>query len=724
MQEFSVIVHRWALLRERGRCSLDVDNGKAATPPIFSGAGYANGGESPFHSDAVIDLESGGSIHESYQRQLLRKKNRSRSFSGNNINPDEFSSPNGHIAASETSTSGSAQVEFEICIRGGPCAEMEWWGRSKGIQPTLNKWTVWKTAVQIEDLHRVVITEFGDLAPRRPKLHTSGALKMSQLVQERNGSTGSPLTPLRMSSVTGSSSPAVDISALVISPDGGMKKSSSHNSLHDEAGVSREEIAADMRSIAGYLRTMLNQPTLHCKELFEFLEVPDHLIGSFRRSNSSRHHSADSRKNTRGRGDIFVDETSTFASAEEMVVQRQTEVTAVSEATDIDDDNNTEVNCRNGNDQWQGKEEEKWRKLYMTLRKGLKPREHLWRCYVFEGCVTGADIVDWLIKKGSIGTVKEAESIGEGLVNIGRLIPVCLGITTIHPRASSQALSIHGELDGATSPAMEDIVNNPKDSGSAYIGCMDSMEDLAVKFCNSTTYIYTYPGPAKQNLLKNKPLFTLFGDVISVSIPNLLHRKGTEILDNAPKATQLEDTPGRHAYSFEMGDSTHTSSVYSENVSILQDSLRSASPIVSGTISLASPEDGISPEANSLSQTDGFVEYEITLQNSVEGWTVFRRSVCAFENRSFTKNNIFIARYKEFVALNRLLSRAGIKSREPVSIIRQLYCRMRALLLVPFFEASITVAGAIDSPKQSEALGGTSSSITSIPQVFNKIYMK
>lgn len=146
MQEFSVIIHRWALLRERGRnCSGDTQG--ASTPPIFSRTSFSD-------MDGIgtgIDLESGGSVHESLQRQHQRKKSRGRSSSGSNINPNADGK---RCAALSGDT---AQVEFEICIRGGPCAEMEWWGRSKGIEPMLNKWTVWRTALQIEDLHRSMV---------------------------------------------------------------------------------------------------------------------------------------------------------------------------------------------------------------------------------------------------------------------------------------------------------------------------------------------------------------------------------------------------------------------------------------------------------------------------------------------------------------------------------------------------------------------------------------
>lgn len=149
MQEFSVIIHRWALLRERSSISADLCD-SSVNPLILSPAGFIDT-DASLGSDAVIDLESGGSVHDPNQRQYTRKKNRGRSFSGNSINPDDSS---GQVPGS---SADAAQVEFEICIRCGPCAEMEWWGRSKGVHPTLNKWTVWKTALQIEEFHRSMV---------------------------------------------------------------------------------------------------------------------------------------------------------------------------------------------------------------------------------------------------------------------------------------------------------------------------------------------------------------------------------------------------------------------------------------------------------------------------------------------------------------------------------------------------------------------------------------
>ena len=153
MQEFSVIIHRWALLREKGRDnSTDCRESISSIQPTSFGAGD---GERAYSNDVVIDLESGGSILEPQHKQHDRRRSRVRSTSGSNIIPEEFLSPG--AVAPIAGEAGSAQVEFEICIRGGPCAEMEWWGRAKGIQPTLNKWTVWRTALQVEELHRDMV---------------------------------------------------------------------------------------------------------------------------------------------------------------------------------------------------------------------------------------------------------------------------------------------------------------------------------------------------------------------------------------------------------------------------------------------------------------------------------------------------------------------------------------------------------------------------------------
>lgn len=215
---------------------------------------------------------------------------------------------------------------------------------------------------------------------------------------------------------------------------------------------------------------------------------------------------------------------------------------------------------------------------------------------------------------GSIGSVKEAESIGEGLVNVGRLIPVCLGLlagSERHPTGSGNAG--HHSDSFLTTDARGDKNSSPPPLGTIVgVG-----EDLGSKFLNSPTYIYVYPSPTKSNPQRSKAPFSLFGDVISVTIPGMV-RRATPSADEYATNSFLDEKSDNHSYSFELRDST--SSPQSDNISALRDAVRSPSP-TSGVLSPRSPED----DKPSPEPSEGYIEYEIKAQNSSEEWSVFRR---------------------------------------------------------------------------------------------------
>jgi hypothetical protein len=145
--------------------------------------------------------------------------------------------------------------------------------------------------------------------------------------------------------------------------------------------------------------------------------------------------------------------------------------------------------------------------------------------------ITGQDVVQWLTTKGNIGSTREAEAIGEALVNAGLLIPVVMGLYPTVP---------------------------------ARLGAVSVWEVPGPQLCSSPTYIYIYPGTSS---VSNKPraIYTLFGDVISTSIPTYIKR--------------------------------------------------GSAPSSSSTTNNSSAE----------SNSEAFVEYQIRVSNSTEEWTVFRR---------------------------------------------------------------------------------------------------
>lgn len=182
--------------------------------------------------------------------------------------------------------------------------------------------------------------------------------------------------------------------------------------------------------------------------------------------------------------------------------------------------------------------------------------------------------------------------------------------------------------------------HNRNSSGSSWVGVspvhnggVDLGGDLASRFCNSKTYIYTYPGPTKPTTQKVKPLFHLFGDVISVSITGMAQRKFGLASESVSHAAPPDDS---NLY-LELRDGTSISSGCSDSrFSAVKEAIDTAVPIECQNLDNSS---GV--------VQDSFIEYEIKCQNSEEEWTVFRR-------------------YKEFVALGRLLNKVGIRPREPV----------------------------------------------------------
>ncbi len=183
-------------------------------------------------------------------------------------------------------------------------------------------------------------------------------------------------------------------------------------------------------------------------------------------------------------------------------------------------------------------------------------------------------------------------------------------------------------------------------------------EDLSTKFCNSSTFIYIYPGPSKQKNNRKKQLYTLFGDVITASIPRSVKRS------NVSGENQNNNFTIHNPDESWLSIDDIIKSIKSPSFELqIQDGRTTpqqsspASPITpNGDTVHNSPDNNLPRNGSDKSDThnssndaaDSFVEYEILLENSNEQWTVFRR-------------------HKEFVALNRLLHRAGIRPKEPVS---------------------------------------------------------
>lgn len=195
------------------------------------------------------------------------------------------------------------------------------------------------------------------------------------------------------------------------------------------------------------------------------------------------------------------------------------------------------------------------------------------------------------------------------MVKVGRLIPVCLGLI-------SGSFATEAGVD-----AQANSFSSLTKSGSIHTGGICDPGELASTFCNSSSYIYTYPGPSKPNSQKNKPRFHLFGDIISVSIPGMMRR--TMEVENS--AETLGFVSNEQSNSFELRDNVSVNSGHSEGSRTGRDQ------------SPRSPPDGIPADLDTISSdgTDGYIEYEIKSQNSNEHWNVYRRFLPAIPVFSF-----------------------------------------------------------------------------------------
>lgn len=150
--------------------------------------------------------------------------------------------------------------------------------------------------------------------------------------------------------------------------------------------------------------------------------------------------------------------------------------------------------------------------------------------------MTGQDVVKWLTTKGNIGSTREAEAIGEALVNAGLLIPVVMGLYSTVP---------------------------------ARLGPVSTWEVPGPLLCNSPTYIYIYPGTSS---VSNRPraIYTLFGDIISTSISAYTKRSNAVPTSGAATGSVNSSEANTEAYveyQIQVSNSTEEWTVFRRYVS-------------------------------------------------------------------------------------------------------------------------------------------------------------
>lgn len=163
------------------------------------------------------------------------------------------------------------------------------------------------------------------------------------------------------------------------------------------------------------MRNILNQPSYHCTTLFQFLDVPEHLIGSFQNhhvaagtAGSSDRQNLD-KKNSESHPDSVgtdVDGSGSFAYPHDVMssekikaynssfIQSHNTVAGSSPFAAGSSNYQTEEGVETNDDYVVGvdislenkkgfdsaaslkQKQDHWRRIFMNLRKGLKPREY------------------------------------------------------------------------------------------------------------------------------------------------------------------------------------------------------------------------------------------------------------------------------------------------------------------------------------------------------------
>lgn len=298
-------------------------------------------------------------------------------------------------SVSPGSSTGTVEVEFELLVQVGASKRTcEWASTSASEANGRVQWTVWRTGAEVMQLHASLVSAFGDLAPRKPRL--------------RSTSTGGNCSP--------------------------------------------SDIQQDVRVIGIYLMSLLRgRVYLEFPSVLSFLEVWD------------------------------------YDSTSETVIGGGV----------------------------QG-EQEKWRKLFISLRVQVKPHEIGVRCRLFEGVVSGDEISSWLCSNGY--TNSEALDVGQRLVDCGLLVHVCSGYSQL-----SEGDKTAPAVDSMSTSTQRNEILLPR-SHTHF-------------FSDQHGYLYKFQHKHSTSLAVGK--FVLFGTTITVTIPHWSNKGGVDTTGSGDQ-THLE----------------------------------------------------------------------------------------------------------------------------------------------------------------------------------------
>jgi len=313
----------------------------------------------------------------------------------------EISLDKGPIEESVSPGSNSAvEIEFELLVQVGASKRICEWASTSASEARGGRvqWTVWRTGAEVMQLHASLVSAFGDLAPRKPRLRS-------------------------------------------MSPGG---------------NCSPSDIQQDVRVIGIYLMSLLRgRVSLEFPSVLSFLEVWDY-------------------------------------------------------------DSTADTVIGGG---FQG-DQEKWRKLFISLRVRVKPHEVGIRCRLFEGVVSGDEISSWLCSNGYSSS--EAGDVGQRFVDCGLLVHVCSGYSH-----SSETEDNTAAVTGADSM-------RPSTQWSETL----LPRNQNYLFSNQQGYLFKFQHKHSTSLAVGK--FVLFGTTITVSIPRWSNKGGVDTTGSGDQQTHIE----------------------------------------------------------------------------------------------------------------------------------------------------------------------------------------
>jgi hypothetical protein len=378
----------------------------------------------------------------------------------------------------ETDSREKADIEFEIIVNAqtvnnsGANNDLimdKDFSDQQQSQSHSTRWTVWRTAGEISKLHAMVLSLFGDLTPRPPRLTSA------------NSSTNATHAELisDMRAIT------IFLNALLRMKNGpSLKPIYEFMDLEKAKGLTSNNNSNDASSLIDLVDKNEYRDNSNLRDSEQQQEVMSEFSGKY--------------TTTEGGSTGGVGTNSPKSS------KRSNNPQSLMDVADQDAANNP------------NNQHEKWRKIFYQMKIKLKPHDIAVRCRLFEGVISGGEIAGWLIRSTSASPEvnveqqannrAEACAIGQELVICGLILPVSSGFIEEDPHEH--------DLDNYEAATTDrSSVMQMKGQPSKSVSTNSSNEEYS-KFSDMPGYIYRFP-------LKSGTAgsWSLFGATIVTKIP-------------------------------------------------------------------------------------------------------------------------------------------------------------------------------------------------------------